>query len=251
MEPVRPELRPDPTLDRNAQLEIQYRVARNAQFADCDEVPDRTRDDIVVAGIDQAFGNKAVISAVVAMRCGEVIERATARRPLRMPYVPGLLCFREGEAVVAALAKLEVSPDILLCDGNGRIHQRQAGLATHLGVLFDIPAVGVAKSLLCGRVSTTVDEPMRQGRREPIEADEAVSQVTTEDADWPTIGFVYQSRQFENPDRQHVNPVYVSPGQRVSAETAVEIAELTCNGYKLPEPIRHADTIAAQVKGKD
>lgn len=250
MELVRSELRPDPALERHAQIEIQLRVARNAQFADSGEEPTREQD-FVVAGVDQAFTDDEVVSAVVAMEDGEVIERVTARRPLRMPYVPGLLCFREGEAVVAALLELDVSPHVLLCDGNGRIHPRQAGLATHLGVLFETPAVGVAKNLLCGRVSSVLDEPLQQGSREPIAADETISHVSTDDEEWPTIGFVYQSRQFENLHRHHVNPVYVSPGHRVGATSAVGIVERSCDGYKLPEPIRLADTAAEQAKGKD
>lgn len=250
MEIVRSELRPDPSLDRHAQVEIQLRVARNAQFADSGRRPAHSQDS-VVAGVDQAFTENEVVSAVVAMDNGEVIERATARRPLRMPYVPGLLCFREGEAVVAALTELDVTPHVLICDGNGRIHPRQAGLATHVGVLFDIPVVGVAKNLLCGQVSSVLDEPWRQGRREPVTADEAISRVSRGDQDWPTIGFVYQSRQFEDPHRHHVNPIYVSPGHRVGADSAVDIVERTCEGYKLPEPIRLADTAADQAKGKD
>lgn len=251
MELVRPALRPDPSLDREGQKRIQFRVARTARFEDCGRWSSIEADETVVAGVDQAFVDDDVVSAVVAMRAGEVIEQVTARRPIRMPYVPGLLSFREGEAIVAALAELAVTPRVLIVDGNGRIHPRQAGLATHLGVLFDVPAVGVAKNLLCGRVRATIDEPMRQGTREPIEADEKVSRVSTDDPDWPTIGAIYQSRQFADTARRYVNPIYVSPGHRVSAGTAINIVAETCEGYKLPEPVRLADTAAAQDKGKN
>jgi deoxyribonuclease V len=251
MEVVRSELHPDPTLDRDEQLHIQRQVALRAQFAGGGSVLGRDQENLVVVGVDQAFDDGDVISAAVAMANGEIIERSTARRPLRMPYVPGLLCFREGEAVVAALTELEKTPDVLMCDGNGRIHPRQAGLATHLGVLFDLPTVGVAKNFLCGRRTSSLEEPFEEGRYEPILADEEILDVWSNDADWPTIGFVYQSRQFDNPERHHVNPVYVSPGHRVSARTAVDLVGRFCDGYKLPEPIRLADSAATEAKGKD
>lgn len=251
MDTARAAFHPNPTLDRDGQIRMQYRVARTARFQDPVGRPPHQQEESVIAGVDQAFVDDDVVSAVVAMREGEVIERVTARRPIRMPYVPGLLSFREGEAVVAALAELEITPDVLICDGNGRIHPRQAGLATHLGVLFDVPSVGVAKALLCGRIPGSVDEPMEQGRRERIEADENVSPVRNGDRDWPTVGMVYQSRQFADTEDRHVNPIYVSPGHRVSAGTAVDIVAETCEGYKLPEPIRLADSLAAQGKGKD
>lgn len=228
---VRPELRPDPDLDREAMETRQQAIAATARFTG-------TLGPIeTVAGVDQAFSpdGEQAVSTVVALRDGEVIEEATAVRPVAVPYIPGLLAFREGPAVIAALDKLEADPDCLLVDGSGRIHFREAGLATHIGVLYDQPTIGVAKSLLCGTpVESTED--LATGTTVPIVADEAVSASPD-----TTIGYAVQTRQFESPNR-HINPVYVSPGHRVSAKQAAQIVLETTAGYKLPEPIRRADS---------
>jgi deoxyribonuclease V len=200
-------------------------------------------DRPLVAGVDQSFlGDDRAVSAVVVFRGGEVVERVHAVTDLSIPYVPGLLSFREGGPIVAAFERLSVRPDLALFDGSGRIHFRQAGLATHLGVLFDLPSVGVAKSLLCGRPRASVDG-RPQGWRTPIEADDDV------DADAGTvIGYAFQSRQYDsNPE---VNPLYVSPGHRLRADTAVDLVARLCGGYKLPEPTRAADAYADEVKSE-
>jgi len=114
----------------------------------------------IVAGIDQSFINDTAISAIVALQDGEVIERTHAVTELSVPYIPGLLSFREGEAIVEAFGTLDCEPDLACFDGSGRIHFRQAGLATHMGVVFDLPSIGIAKNLLCGA-------PRRVGRRPP------------------------------------------------------------------------------------
>ncbi|MFB6110973.1 MAG: endonuclease V [Halobacteriaceae archaeon] len=251
MEVSLPDLYPDPAADRGAQLEQQRTVARTAQFRDAHAIDPDELSDAIVVGIDQAFTADAAISAAVAMRDGEVIETRTAEAPLRMPYVPGLLSYREGESIVEALRELDTPPDLLICDGSGRIHFRQAGIATHVGVLFDRPAIGVAKSLLCGRPTEATDEPMPEGTTVPVQATESVEPVATADADWPRIGTVYQSRQYANPDHRHINPLYVSPGHRVRASSATELVAACCAGYKLPEPTRLADEAAEEAKGKD
>ncbi|OYR77230.1 endonuclease V, partial [Halorubrum ezzemoulense] len=122
-----------------------------------------------------------------------------------------------------------------------RIHFREAGLATHVGVLRDTPSVGVAKSLLCGEPDESTSE-RPEGWRTPVRADDAVT--TAEPG--TVIGHAFQSRQYPNSKR--VNPLYVSPGHRVSAETAVEFVAALCAGYKLPEPTRLADAYADTVK---
>ena len=203
-------------------------------------------DAPVVVGVDQAFltpdgGPERAVSAAVAFRGGDVIEYASAVTPLSIPYVPGLLAFREGEPIRAALAALDAEPDLLVCDGSGRIHFREAGLATHIGVLVDAPSVGVAKRLLCGEPDEPTDE-QPAGWRTPIRADERVA--TAEPG--RVIGHAFQSRQYPNSPR--VNPLYVSPGHRVSTGTATDLVEALCAGYKLPEPTRLADAYAAAVK---
>ncbi|PHQ38186.1 endonuclease V, partial [Halorubrum persicum] len=171
-------------------------------------------------------------------------ERASsAVTPLSIPYIPGLLAFREGEPMLAALDALSVEPDLLVCDGSGRVHFREAGVATHVGVLLDVPSVGVAKSLLCGDPDEPTDE-RPEGWRTPIRADDSVETAEPDAA--PVIGHAYQSRQY--PNSRRVNPLYVSPGHRVSPATTVELVAALCAGYKLPEPTRIADAYADAVK---
>ncbi|WP_096393685.1 endonuclease V [Halorubrum trapanicum] len=286
MDLARPDLRPDPSLSRDEMEALQREIAAAATFDDdhaldpsaiavdeaaslADGLPP-ARDDAqerlgtgddggsadttpdpdapTVVGVDQAFLTDrgedrpdAAVSAAVALRGGTVVEYASATTPLSIPYVPGLLAFREGEPILAALDALDAEPDLLVCDGSGRIHYREAGLATHVGVLRDVPSVGVAKRLLCGEPDESTGE-RPEGWRTPIRADDAVT--TAEPG--TVIGHAFQSRQYPNSKR--VNPLYVSPGHRVSAATAVEFVAALCARYKLPEPTRLADAYADTVK---
>ena len=256
--PTHPEFVPDPTLDREAMEALQREIAAAATFDD--DLPfdpaavtladDPPADAPLVAGVDQAFLDDSAVSAVVVTRGDRVIERASAVTPLSIPYVPGLLSFREGGPILDAIGSLECDPDLYVFDGSGRIHFRQAGLATHLGVTLDAPAVGVAKSLLCGTPREAVDE-RPAGWRTPIEADDRVEPRpgTAEARDGvagTVIGHAYQSRQYDS--RPIINPLYVSPGHRVSAATTVELVAALCGGYKLPEPTRRADACADEAK---
>ncbi|MFC3478467.1 endonuclease V [Halobacterium litoreum] len=258
MEVVRPEFLPDPGRSREEMEALQREIAGVASFADdlgfdpsdaaLDATPDEqtgldAADAPVIVGVDQAFRDDESVSAAVAIRDGAVVESAEGRAPLEIPYIPGLLAFREGGAIVDALESLSVAPDALVLDGSGRIHFRQAGIATHVGVLFDVPAVGVAKNLLCGTPREPLADPLPAGTRVPIDADDSM------DAPAGTVvGYAFQSRQYPNPEKRHVNPLYVSSGHRASAETAVDLVAATCAGYKLPEPTRLADAYADELK---
>jgi len=276
MDPVRPEFVPDPSLSHEQMEALQRELAAAAVFEDdiafdpatvrVDGAADgagggaQTRLDTdgasagpgdlpLVAGVDQAFVDDHAVSAVVVLRDGEVVERAHAVAPVEIPYIPGLLSFREGGAILAAFDNLDCDPDLAVVDGSGRIHFREAGLATHIGVTLDLPAIGVAKSLLCGTPRESLDRKLPTGARVAIEADADV-----ETADPGTlIGHAVQTKQYEG-DR-YVNPVYVSPGHRLSAATAADIVERTTAGYKLPEPTRladaYADELKADVRDKD
>lgn len=234
----RPRFVPDASSSHDEMKRLQRDIADTAVFSDGRDSPLDAEPRI--AGVDQAFNGETAVSAVVVTRGEEVIERVHASAPVEIPYIPGLLSFREGSAILAALQKLESEPDVLLVDGCGRIHFREAGLATHIGVTFDIPAIGVAKSLLCGTPSGSV-ENLGEGTRVPIAADGTVSAP-----DGTVIGYAVQTRQYSSPNR-YINPVYVSPGNRVSAETAVDVVERAVNGYKLPEPVRQADRYAGDL----
>jgi deoxyribonuclease V len=209
------------------------------------DIPNQGADETqpLVAGVDQAFRTEQseVISAIVLTRGATVVDRVVVVTDLSIPYIPGLLSFREGGPILAAFEEISQKPDITMFDGSGRMHYRQAGLATHIGVVLDIPTIGVAKSLLCGTPeSDTAQRPA--GWQTQINADE-----TVEDADTETvIGHALQTRQYDS--RKIINPVYVSPGHRVSATTAVKITQALCDGYKLPEPTRRADAYADEIK---
>jgi deoxyribonuclease V len=271
MTPVHPEFVPDASLSRDEMERLQRDIAEVAVFEDdlgfdptavsVGQSPSRdaadseqlelghsestSTDHPVVAGVDQAFAadGEQAVSAIVAARGDEVVERVHAVEPTDIPYIPGLLSFREGGAILSAFEKLSVEPDLAVFDGSGRIHFRQAGIATHVGVTLDLPAVGVAKNLLCGQPREPLDDHLPEDARVAVEAD---GNVTASPG--TVIGHAYQSRQYDDPQTRYVNPLYVSPGHRVSAETTTDLVERLCAGYKLPEPTRLADSYADEVK---
>lgn len=177
-----------------------------------------------VAGIDVGFRDDVGQAAVVVLSYPnlEVIDYTVARRPVTFPYIPGLLSFREGPVILDALAKLTTNPDLLIFDGQGRAHPRRLGLASHIGLLVDLPAIGCAKSRLCGQHK----EPgLERGNYAPL-LDRG-----------ETIGAVVRTRS-------RVKPVFVSIGHRVDLPTSIEYTLTCCRGYRLPEPTRWAHRVA-------
>ena len=256
MNVVHPEFRPDPESTREEMEALQRDIAATARFEDdhafdlagvgataldAFDGPDGAEapDAPLVAGVDQAFLDERVVSAIVVLRGDRVVEETSAVSPLTFPYIPGLLSFREGGPILDAFETLDATPDVVLFDGSGRIHFRQAGLATHMGVALDVPALGVAKSLLCGSPVADTDR---------LDAGESVEIEANDRMDAPpgtVVGHAVQTRQF---DSYRINPVYVSPGHRVSAATARDVVLACRGGYKLPEPTRLADAYADDVK---
>lgn len=183
-----------------------------------------------IAGLDAAFskdGTNCIAGVVLwdaLKHC--VIEQHTAVRPVRFPYIPGLLSFREAPALLAALRKLRQIPDLLLCDGQGRAHPRRFGIACHLGVLCDLPAIGCAKSRLIG---SHAEVAAAQGSHVPLlDEDE-------------TIGEVIRTKE-------GCHPVFVSVGNRLSLAQARKLVVATVTRYRLPEPTRLADRLVAQAR---
>ncbi len=176
-----------------------------------------------VGGVDQAFHNGEVISSVVICDYDtlEIEETVHAVLEEDFPYIPGLLSYRESPSIMKALDKIEL-PDLLLFDGNGVLHMRRFGIASHVGVLMDVPTIGIAKSLLCGEVKEEGD------RREVIYDEDLVG--------------------FEIETREGCNPVYVSPGHKVSFESSLEIVDNCVDKYKLPMPVQYAHRKAAEIK---
>ncbi|WP_435317507.1 endonuclease V [Haloarchaeobius sp. TZWSO28] len=241
---MRDEFVPDPGASREEMEAQQRRVAEAALFEDdFDFDPDSVGADTgpLVAGVDQAFLDDRAVSAIVVLRGDTVVEKTYAVSPLDIPYIPGLLSFREGGPILDAFETLDTDPDLVMFDGSGRIHFRQAGLATHMGVILDVPSIGVAKSLLCGTP---------QGETENLPVGERVAITADDRVDAPagtTIGYAVQTRQYESPNRS-INPLYVSPGHRVGAETAADLVARLATRYKLPEPTRLADSYADEAK---
>ncbi len=215
------------------------------------EGQDRMGDIRTVAGLDAAFvlsGSQALkkrsrwtalreanraIGGVVVFRFPEMVEiaRASAVLPLRFPYVPGLLSFREIPVLLAALAKLTRMPDLLFCDAQGYAHPRRMGLATHLGILLDRPTIGCAKSILIGTQGGLADKAG------------SWAALTDDKAGGERIGAAVRTRD-------GVKPVYVSQGHRVSLECAIRLILAVSDGVRIPRPTREADHFVSEVKRK-
>jgi len=191
----------------------------------------RTEDDLGpvsrVAGVDVGFeaGGAVTRAAVAVLRWPELDlqDQAIARRPTAFPYIPGLLSFREVPAILDALQQLTTPPDLLLCDGQGLAHPRRFGIACHLGLLVDIPSIGVAKSRLVGHHAPVPEE---RGAWEPLVDRSEV------------IGAVLKTRP-------RTNPLYISSGHRISLPTAVEWVMNCTTRYRLPETTRWAHRLAS------
>jgi deoxyribonuclease V len=188
---------------------------------------DRTGAVRLVAGIDVGFEGSGTIAraavAVLTFPGLELVEFALAREPTRFPYIPGLLSFREAPVILKALGRLDSRPDVLLCDGHGYAHPRRFGLACHLGIIADIPTIGIGKSRLVG---TYTPVPNRRGAwRALVDAGE-------------TIGAVLRSRSA-------VKPIFVSIGHKVDLSRAIALVMACATRYRLPETTRWAHRLAS------
>lgn len=190
-----------------------------------------TRDDLArvntVAGLDVGPPSSAgmIRGAIAALSFPDLrmADQAVAYRIPALAYVPGLLSFREVPALLAALEKLCLQPDLLLCDGQGLAHPRRFGLACHVGVLTDIPSIGVAKSLLVGEHAPV---PAKRGAWRPLLHKGEL------------VGAALRTRTGRA-------PVYVSIGHRVSLETAIHYTLACTPRFRLPETTRAAHRLAS------
>jgi deoxyribonuclease V len=184
----------------------------------------------LIVGVDVAYSahtGRCFGGAVVwDHRAQRVEETATASRPLRFPYVPGLLSFREIPVLVAALRQLEREPELIVAEGHGLAHPRGFGLASHLGVLYDRPAVGCAKSVLVGEHGPL---PAERGAHEPLRHE------------GQTVGSVLRTRD-------GVRPVVVSVGHGVNLGQARRVVLATARSYRMPEPLRRAHQLAGALR---
>ena len=185
-----------------------------------------------VAGIDASYKGDEGRAAVVVLSYPDlqIVDQAVATMAAPFPYVPGLLSFRETPVVLAAWGKLTVRPDLLILDGQGYAHPRRFGLACHLGLLLDLPALGCAKSVLTGRYTDLGEAAGDQG---PLV-----------DRNSETVGVALRSKV-------RTNPLIISVGHKIDLPTAVHIVQSCLRGYRLPEPTRRAHNRASQTKSGD
>jgi deoxyribonuclease V len=228
---MKPKLRTRWTLTPREAMRLQERLRERVVEEDrFDEI--RT-----VAGADLAFDpmTQMAFAGVVVYTFPDLeeVERQSARRLLRFPYVPGLLSFRESPVLLAAFARLSTEPDLIMIDGHGRAHPRLFGIACHIGVIFDKPVIGCAKSLLVG---------------EHGELGEKAGSTAPMIFRGERVGVAMRTRD-------GVRPVFVTVGHRISLDSAVRLATRCVDGTRIPKPTREADhyvrmlRIASQAKG--
>jgi deoxyribonuclease V len=179
-----------------------------------------------VASVDQAFVDDMVISAATVLdkECA-VIAEGRSRQTTHIPYCPGYLCFREGPAAIKAVRTLPVRPTLVFVDGCGINHPRRAGLASYIGVILDLPTIGVSKSVLCG----SFDLPQDVGEAAPLRHEGS------------QVGYILKSKK-------GCRPIVVAPGHKISADSALDAARTFLKGHKLPEPSRLAHEHARRLR---
>jgi deoxyribonuclease V len=192
-----------------------------------DRLPDRID---TVAGVDVAYaeeGSRAFAAIAIYDVASQTLGQTVCTEDqVRFPYSPGLLSFRELPVLAAAFEKLSVTPDLVVCDGQGIAHPRRFGLACHVGVVYNLPTIGCAKTRLIGEA----DEPgWARGSTAPLRIHSNV------------VGAVVRTRD-------GVKPLYVSPGHRISTDTACDWIVRLASRFRLPEPIRFADQAVNRMK---
>ena len=220
---------------------LSYSQARECQKALASKVrfTPLKKPPRLIAGIDCAFSKcgEKIIAAVIVLKLPDfaLIETTNAVRKVTFPYIPGLLSFREAPVCIAAVEKLKNKPDIFIIDGQGIAHPRRLGLAAHLGLFFDRPTIGCAKSRLIG----TYEEPGLQKSAHTLLRDKRGTSSTQ----YETIGAVLRTRT-------NVKPVFISVGNKCTLKDAIEITLRCAVKYRLPEPTRLAHQFVSKLKLK-
>jgi len=181
-----------------------------------------------IAGVDMSLTDEKAHAAIVLFRFPELtpILGVTADAPLVFPYIPGLLSFREGPAILAAWEKLKDKPDLVMIDGQGIAHPRRLGIAAQMGLWLERPTIGVAKSRLYGRYTEPGPNPLDS---EPLYDQRKPQEI---------IGTVLRTRL-------RSKPLFISPGHLIDVEHALDFVKRCGTGYRLPEPTRWAHNFAA------
>ncbi len=184
-----------------------------------------------IAGVDVSDTGDMVHAAITLYRYPGLahLHTVSGQAAAGFPYIPGLLTFRVGPAILTAWEKLPATPDLLLVHGHGLAHPRGMGLASHLGLWLNLPTIGIARQRLYGRES------------EPGPAKGDWSRLLDEHQARHTIGAVLRTRE-------GCNPVYVSPGHLIDLEQAIAFVLSSCTKYRWPEPLRAAHKRAAELR---
>ncbi len=196
----------------------KLRVAQkliSERVIEVDDLPSRIE---LVCGVDVAYAGNLAVSAAVVVDAGKLapVGKATAILEVKFPYIPTLLAFREAGPMIVAVRRLKTHPQVLIVDGNGRLHPFKAGVASQVGLALGLPTIGVAKKLLCGEVGKW------EGETAPILLEGETAGVALK-----TV--------------KSAKPIYISVGHKVSLATAVKLVkQLTRAGQRLPVPLRLA-----------
>ncbi|MDI6825720.1 MAG: endonuclease V [Candidatus Aenigmarchaeota archaeon] len=201
---------------------IQKRIVKKVILED-----DFSKPISTIAGFDSSFSDDTAFVAGIVLdyKRLDVIEMKFIRSKLKFPYITTFLAFREGPSIIKVYKKLKIKPDVIMINGHGISHPIFCGIASHVGVLLDVPSIGVAQTKLCGEFK----ELKRVGEH---------SVITYENK---KVGYAYKSKE-------NCEPIFISPGHKVSLETSLEIVKSTIRNHKLPEPIFIAHSLANKIK---
>ena len=175
-----------------------------------------------IGGGDVAYSKKGnfLFGAIVVLSFPdmEILDMTTANGKISFPYIPGLLSFRESPILIKTFQKLKLKPDIMIYDGQGIAHPRGMGLASHMGLWFDLPSIGCAKTPL---LDEFIPPEVSKGRYEWIFRD------------MRKVGVVLRTKE-------KVKPLFISPGHRIDLWTSIQLILESCQGFRFPEPLRRA-----------
>lgn len=207
-------------------MDIQERLRKQIVLENAPEVESINK----IGAADVSYDKKTnlVYATVVIFSFPDlrVLEEKDAIRPATFPYIPGLLVFREGPALIEAFQKIATNPDVIIFDGQGIAHPRGIGIATHMGILLDEPSIGCAKTVLVGDYA------------EPEETAGSQSPLIKEGVE---LGVALRTKN-------RVEPVFVSIGHKIDLKTAIKIVLECTRGYRLPEPVRQAHIVSNKLR---
>jgi len=202
--------------------EIQFELAKKILLKDIGQKFE------IVAGADVSYSlnGKIAYGAVVVLALLDLtlIEKVRIEKGVKFPYIPGLLTFREGPALLEAFSKIKNEPDIILFDGQGIAHPSRMGLATHMGIILNKPSIGCAKTHLWGKIEGEISR-------------EKGSYTLIKEENDELLGVLLRTRN-------KVKPVFVSPGYKITLDNAIKIILQLCPRFRIPQPLRLAHTLS-------